>query len=428
MSNFHQNFVASLIFIFASVHPWCVKAQEDIVIKGKVVDDKSNLPLGYASISIKGRGVGTVSNNDGIFEFHISKKYEFDTLSVSMLGYSKFETVMETAAAASPLTISLKESPINLKEVVIVGDTTSANTIVKRAFVNLTKTFPQDNYVLKGFYRQIDTENDRNALLIEAAIEIYDRDYQLNLDWRLREKVVVRQVRSSLSTFQSESKNYFEQSNTLTTLLKFNFTRYNNSYAMERKNFVLDSVMQWNDRIVYVISSLWPGADLTNRFTFYIDTKTLAFWKIKNESIAHPGPEHFLQNFNVRVDNNKSQALRLVASTQVYQFEAYQGRMFLSQAFSLSKGQIIDIPTGKPVREVTDENILIINEVQTGPQIDAPGKDLMDKSKNVKFLDKGFDPEFWKDYGVVKLVPLTRKQVTELEEKVPLEEQFKTKK
>ncbi len=401
-------------------------AQSDLPIAGKVVDVKSGLPLGYATISIKGRGIGTVTNNDGEFEFHISQKHLKDTLVVSMLGYSIYEIIVESIDPGSLFIVSLKESVINLKEVVVVGDTISANGIFAKAYKRLTETFPQEKFLLNGFYRQINTENNRNVLLIEAALEIYDKNYQLNQNLSLREKVVVKQVRSSNSHFKDGTKNYFEQSNTLATLLKFNFTHYKNPYVMGRKNFVLDSVMQLNDRIVYVISSSKKGDDVANCFTFYIDTKTFAFWRIENRNVALPGK--FLLNFDVAVKKNRSLVLKLVSATQTYQFEEVGGKMFLSQAVSISKGHVVNSTDNEVVSEVADEDALIINEVQAGEQINIPNKDLMDNAKNLIFFEKDYSPDFWLNYNLARLIPLTKKQISDLEIEMPLEEQFKQKK
>jgi hypothetical protein len=47
---------------------------QGVRLTGKIVDEKNGTPLIYATISIKGKGIGTISNTDGEFEFHISQK------------------------------------------------------------------------------------------------------------------------------------------------------------------------------------------------------------------------------------------------------------------------------------------------------------------------------------------------------------------
>jgi len=389
--------------------------------KGKIFDQETHASLGYATISLKGKSVGTISNSDGEFELTVSESNVNDTLLFSMLGYSSYQMIVNQTSPNKFLTISLKNTPVILKELVVTADVLSPNEIFKKAYQNIKLTFPQEPYTLKSFYRQLNTENNKNVLLVEAAVDIYDDRYQLNKSFKLEEQVIVNQVRASSSNFKNSNKNYFEESNTLTWLLLFNFTKYRNKYVMERTNFTLDSMLYQDDKLVYVISSVSSGSQLTNRFTFHIDAERLAFLKIKNESIAHEGK--FLQNFDVPVSQDQSKVFKLIASRQEYQFKEYRGRMYLEQARSFSKGQIINTNTNTIEWTLTDENSLVVYEVLTR-DVKTPKEDNMDKGKNLKYLNKKYDPDFWDNGNRIKLTPLTRKQRADLEIIESLQEQF----
>ena len=43
------------------------------VIKGKVLDSKTKEPISFTNIGILGKGIGTVTNEDGTFELNISR-------------------------------------------------------------------------------------------------------------------------------------------------------------------------------------------------------------------------------------------------------------------------------------------------------------------------------------------------------------------
>ncbi len=397
-------------------------AQGVILLTGKIIDDKTEAPLIYAVISIKGKGIGTISNTDGEFEFHIPEGYSNDTLQVSMLGYAASLNVISAIESKKPIVFRLMESPIRLKEVVVVGNSLSANEIFKKAFENLEKTFPQDNYLLKGFYRQVNTENERNVFLVEASINIFDKKTQLNNNFKLQEKVCLNQVRFSDSFFKNPDPNYFERSNTITWLLLFNYTKYRNKYVMERTNFVLDSTISFNQRSFYVISSTVTPKALTNKFTLYIDTEDFSFFKIKNETVANKG--YFIQNFDVFTNPEKTKVLKLIASSQVYQFEKFKGAMYLKHARSFSKGEIINTKTSATEWSVTDESLLVINEVIAG-KMAIPASELMDNGRNIKFQAKNYDAKFWSSFNLVNLIPLMQRQQSDLEQSVSLEEQFK---
>ena len=397
-------------------------AQDVMSITGKIIDERNGTPLSYAAISLKGTGMGTVANNDGEFEFHTTKQHLGDTLQISTLGYTAGEITISSIEHGKPFIVRLKESPVQLQEVVVTANSISANEIFRKAFDHLTKTFPQENYLLKGFYRQINTENGKNVFLEEASVNIFDKKTQLNNNFRLHEKVAVNQMRVSNSFFKNTDPNYFENSNTLTWLLLFDYTKHKNKYVMERTNFVLDSIVNFNQHPFYVISSKADGKVLKNKFTLYIDTEDFSFLKIKNETVANKG--YYVQNFDVFTDNEKTKVLKLTATSQTYQFEKYKRVMFLKHAHSYNEGEIINTKTSTIEWKVTDENLLVINEVTTD-NVRAPELFLMDNGKNIKFLARNYDAKFWNDFKLVNLTPLTKKQRSDLEETVPLEEQFK---
>src|SRR5258708_32072084 len=124
-------------------------------------------------------------------------------MKISMLGYATSLNVISGIALDKPVVFKLKESLIRLKEVVVVANPLSANEIFEMAFGNLEKTFPQKNYLLKGFYRQINMENGKNVFLVEASVNIFDKKTQLNNNFKLREKVSLNQVRFSDSFFKN---------------------------------------------------------------------------------------------------------------------------------------------------------------------------------------------------------------------------------
>lgn len=89
-------------------------AQSELVISGKVVDEK-NEPLIGATIRIKGQQTGTITDVDGLYSIKVQTK---DVLLFSYIGYTLQE--ME-ASKANGATIILMEDDKTLDEVVVVG-------------------------------------------------------------------------------------------------------------------------------------------------------------------------------------------------------------------------------------------------------------------------------------------------------------------
>jgi hypothetical protein len=59
------------------------------VIKGQIVDSKTNEPIGYVSIGIINTQYGTISDDKGNFEFEFKKQELSSIVRISMIGYEQ---------------------------------------------------------------------------------------------------------------------------------------------------------------------------------------------------------------------------------------------------------------------------------------------------------------------------------------------------
>ena len=84
-----------------------------------IINKKTNEPIPYSSIGIKGKTVGTVSNENGYFELPLNEINDTDSLKISAIGYqSKSYSIMQAKNFTSE-NIYLNESAVALNEVVI---------------------------------------------------------------------------------------------------------------------------------------------------------------------------------------------------------------------------------------------------------------------------------------------------------------------
>ena len=79
-------FFISIFFFLAGG----IQAQK-ITISGKVIDKGTREPLAFASVWIRGKTVGTITNLQGEFDFHILAEYRNEILVISMLSYQSFD-------------------------------------------------------------------------------------------------------------------------------------------------------------------------------------------------------------------------------------------------------------------------------------------------------------------------------------------------
>lgn len=390
-------------------------AQTSILVSGKVIDGDTNKPINYATISIQDESIGTITNAEGTFELSLASKFKDDTVIISHLGFQPIKWIAEELQQQ---TIILEASPVELDEITVRTDRVNGMQIFREAFDRLQDNFSQEPHQMMAFFRQASLEGDQYVLLVEAALDIYDEKYKLQKKFNLKENIVVRQVRSSNNYFQYENLNFFDGANPIKLLLNWNYTRYENAYAMARKDYQLDSVIYSNDQLVYVISSSYADSKLENRFTLHIDAETYAFVKIKNENKAKG--EEVLGVSPLLADRSK--LVGMTRSSQEYTFRTYDGKVYLQNCFSSNTAAIIDKKSGTVERIVSDENLLVVSEIITDGKM--PKAKIMDPNSNIKDQVSQYDASFWEDFQQVRLVPLTTKQKADLERETPLQKQF----
>ncbi|MCC6837766.1 MAG: carboxypeptidase-like regulatory domain-containing protein, partial [Bacteroidia bacterium] len=91
---------------------------QTITISGKVIDSETKEPLPFASVGLKNRPIGTITNLHGEFDFHIPIEFRNDVLVINMLGYVPFEDPAWTVTDKLN-TIEMVKSTQFLDEVVV---------------------------------------------------------------------------------------------------------------------------------------------------------------------------------------------------------------------------------------------------------------------------------------------------------------------
>ena len=109
--------ITSLIFIIAVLIPAFAFSQKGI-IKGRIVNAKTNEPIEFAGVQIQGTTQGTTSHEDGVFEF-ANVSPGFVRLIVSFIGFETTASpeMQVMGNQTSFIEIQLPESSVQLQEV-----------------------------------------------------------------------------------------------------------------------------------------------------------------------------------------------------------------------------------------------------------------------------------------------------------------------
>ncbi|MCX6253279.1 MAG: carboxypeptidase-like regulatory domain-containing protein, partial [Bacteroidia bacterium] len=143
-------------------------------ITGIIVDDETLEPLPFATIALKNKGKGTVSNNSGEFGLKITSDLINDTLSVSYLGYIEREMPVKQTLGNN-FTISMKREFISIPEIIIRNQI--PQEIISRARRAIPHDYGDTPALMTGFYREGVLKKSELQTYSEAILQIYKSAY-----------------------------------------------------------------------------------------------------------------------------------------------------------------------------------------------------------------------------------------------------------
>lgn len=384
-------------------------AAQTLTISAKVQDKATQEPLPFASVGILGKPIRTVTNLNGEFDFHLPSEYRNEILTISMLGYGNFEAPVWSLLATGTQIIHMEKTATYLDEVVVV-DTLSGGDIMRIAMSRLDENYPQNPFILDGFYRDIKKVGGTYISMLEAAVQIYDADYtEPRNKFRLKERVKLVEVRRSLG-YESRFTDYFDQENLLEDLLLHNNIRY------RQLESDLDFFIQlrrekdsyYNGHSIYVLNY---SDDFSLRI--YIDKENYAIIHMEYKT----GPT------NLIVDRRKDLYSKFDGLTKTIDFRSYQGKMFLNYMTLTSKINWYDTKTDRLNFETELHQQLLINKIHpnTGQRITSTEKM---RNYGLQYQDLPYNRKFWENYNVIKETPLDKEILADLEKHLPLDRQF----
>jgi len=147
-------------------------------ITGNITDEETQEPLPYATVVLKNRGKGTVTNNNGEFGLKIGKDMLNDTLTVSYLGFVNSE-ILVNEAVLSNLNIPLKREFISIPEIIIRNQI--PQEIIYKAIRSIPDNYSNDPVYLTGFYREGVLKRKTLQNYSEAILKIYKSSYSGSL-------------------------------------------------------------------------------------------------------------------------------------------------------------------------------------------------------------------------------------------------------
>ena len=250
-------------------------------IPGEVKDRRNGKGIPYAQVRILNSSIGVITNFSGEFRLVIPTEHFRDTIRISSIGYQSRYIPIQSLLDSNFISVSLGTREYSLKEISIKekrGKELRPEEIVRRAVNRVKKNVPNEEMMLKGFYRGYLLREGEYVNLMEAALKVYDKGIQ-SYDYK-KTQVELEQFRFRqdilIDTFQSGSyasgekkipemeMNYAGQNEFSILRLhdpirnfkhpSFAFVFITNKYFLNFHNFKLDSLIIQDTDFLYEIS------------------------------------------------------------------------------------------------------------------------------------------------------------------------------
>ncbi len=143
-------------------------------VTGQLKDAKTNEKIIYATISVPGTGIGTVSNSEGEFILKVSKSSNVDIFEVSHLSYATKQFKISESIGKDK-SFYLEPQAIMLKEISIIPN--DARSVVEMALKNIRKNYSEVPNMMTGFYRETIRQRREYLAISEAVVDIYKSPY-----------------------------------------------------------------------------------------------------------------------------------------------------------------------------------------------------------------------------------------------------------
>lgn len=165
-----------ILFFFVTV--FC-SSQEGNYIFGQLVDSTQNEPIPFASIKIKDKALGVITNIDGTFKIPLRYKALGEVIEISCMGYLSKEILIEKLSEDQGNIIVLRPDGFKLNEVVVSAniEKISAKQIVRIAVNSIPQNYPVEDFNIIGYYRDYQVKNGNYTNLSEAIIKIKDEGF-----------------------------------------------------------------------------------------------------------------------------------------------------------------------------------------------------------------------------------------------------------
>lgn len=377
-----MRYLALLVFTFLSLSAFT----QNIVISGKVIDQESNKPIGYAHVGIPERGIGTTTAMDGSFTFKVPEKYVNSKLMTSYIGYQTFEKPIRNIQ--SPITIKIKKIATDLMEIVVM-DETRIEDIIRKAVRRIPQNYPDHKTTVMGFYRESRTdENKKYLYMAEGVLNIHKYGYasqkgkegQTSLVQGRQVRLIPEEEFSEYSTFTSGhlAGHRFD-------IVK-NIEDFINEDYFDSYRYYIEGITYQNNQPVYIIGFEGEEGMKDGRMKGNVYIDTLSYAIVRSEF-------HITEKGLKKWNDYPLYAGGWDANRYVVNYRKMGDKWYFGDA--LREGVYRD--------GGIYSNEILITEINGKKARSLPYQERLDRGSRFLDLTGEYDENFWRDYNTAPM-------------------------
>jgi hypothetical protein len=169
MTHLQRLFALTLFSLTGTV----LMAQEKRLVSGIVSDALTHEALPFTTVALKKQLIGTVTNDEGKFDFYVPVEFEADTLVIGYFGYTP--QYIALSAISGPLVIKLEPNAVELQEVVI--RVLKPEGYIRMAMQRINENYPKLPFGTDAYYREKVIENKNLIKCDEGIFRTYYTNY-----------------------------------------------------------------------------------------------------------------------------------------------------------------------------------------------------------------------------------------------------------
>jgi hypothetical protein len=362
-----------------------------LLLKGRIVN-ASGEPVPYANIGMARSGIGTMSNEEGLFIFKIPVEEKKDSIYISHIGYQPV-VIFSSEKDTGIQTIILKERSVELPGVTVTQ--VNALQLIRKAMDRIPENYPSRPYVSYGFYRFASWSGGKIAQLSEAVFDIDcpDNDRKDKI-FRL---IKVRADRDPPAILKGKNWSAGRHPGDLMDddiVSRIHRTEFLGDDAMNNHVFIFNGVIDDQDKPAYEIlfdqkDSLFQ-AGYTGKIL--IDSESLAF--LSFEYSLSPKGKAYWQSINP--NGPASEGISMVVT-----YRKYGGKYYLNHVRRRAiwrhdqlNGLVMD-----------NRSIYLVTRIDTGQiRRNLPGKEIANNEAIERNANKNSSrgDDFWENYNLIE--------------------------